>query len=180
MGSVLDFGCGTGVSAELFLKCLGVQRFTGVDVSEKSLAVAQKAHGGEGKEFTLIQNYAPRAEFDLAFCNGVFHHIPPPERPESAEYVFRALKPGGLFAVFENNPWNPGARLVMRRIAFDRDAIRLWPSESRRLLRNAGFTILLTDSLFYFPRAFAWLRGLEPMLAALPFGAQYLVLARKS
>ena len=36
-----------------------------------------------------------------------------------------ALRPGGLFAFWENNPWNPGTRLVMSRIPFDRDAITL-------------------------------------------------------
>jgi hypothetical protein len=84
-----------------------------------------------------------------------------------------------VFAVFENNPWNPGTRLVMRRIPFDRDAETLSPPAGRRLLRSAGFEVLRTDFVFFFPRALHILRPLERRLARLPLGAQYLVLARK-
>ncbi len=46
-------------------------------------------------------------------------------------------------------------------------------------MRNAGFEILGTDSLFIFPAALAALRPLEPALCKLPLGGQYLVLCRK-
>ncbi len=49
---------------------------------------------------------------DVAYCNGVFHHIAPDERPRRSRRS-GALRPGGVFALFENNPWNPGTRLVM-------------------------------------------------------------------
>ena len=70
-------------------------------------------------------------------------------------------------------------RYVMSRIPFDRDAITLTPPHARGLLANGGFTILRTDFLFIFPRVLAWFRAIEPLFAGLPFGAQYLVLARK-
>jgi len=44
---------------------------------------------------------------DLAYCNGVFHHIAPDARPEALAMIRDALKPGGLFAFWENNAWNP-------------------------------------------------------------------------
>ena len=69
---------------------------------------------------------------------------------------------------------NPNSRPV--RI----DAITLAPPEARRLLRAGGFEILRTDFLFIFPGFLSPLRKLEPAFAALPLGAQYLVLARKS
>jgi hypothetical protein len=93
--------------------------------------------------------------------------------------VYRSLKPGGLFAFWENNPWNPGTRLIMSRVSFDRDAITLAPPEARQLLRGVGFDIVHTTSAFYFPRALRWCRVMEPMLAPIPLGGQYMVLARK-
>src|SRR6059036_11455 len=42
---------------------------------------------------------------------------------------------------WENNPWNPGTRLVMSRIPFDRDAVPLSPPEVRRLVLTAGFRL---------------------------------------
>ena len=93
--------------------------------------------------------------------------------------VFRRLRPGGLFALWENNPWNPGTRYVMSRIPFDRDAVPLAPPEARRLVRACGFEVLRTDFLFLFPRALRLMRPLEARLSRLPLGAQYQVLCRR-
>ena len=101
------------------------------------------------------------------------------ERAQVVTYIARALRPGGLFALWENNPWNPGTRYVMSRISFDRDAITLTHSETRRLLKTGGFQILRTDFLFIFPKALSWLRGIEPSVSRLPLGAQYQVLCRR-
>lgn len=177
--AALDFGCGTGQAAPLLREILGVERVFGVDISEGLLGVAQRENCGAGIEYRVLKNHAPAGDFDLAFCNGVFHHIPLAERAGAVAHVFRSLKPGGLFALWENNPWNPGTQYVMSRIPFDRDAIKLSPPVARRLLRAGGFEILRTDSAFYFPRALGFLRGLEPLLAKIPLGAQYQVLARK-
>ena len=152
----------------------------GVDVSAESIRVARTRFSGAPASFALVGDVAPLASIDLAFCNGVFHHISPAERARSVEYVFSALRPGGIFAFWENNPWNPGTRYVMKRVAFDRDAITLTPPESRALLRAAGFQVLQTDFLFIFPAVLRLLRWIEPMVAALPFGGQYLVLCRKA
>ena len=67
----------------------------------------------------------------------------------------------------------------MSRIPFDRGAITISPPEARRLLRKAGFEIVRSDYLFFFPRILRWLRPLERRFAGIPLGAQYLVLARK-
>ena len=84
-----------------------------------------------------------------------------------------------MFALWENNPWNPGTRYIMSRVPFDRDAIVITPFEARRLLRDAGFEIISTDYLFVFPHLLRALRPLERLLTPFPLGGQYLVLARK-
>jgi SAM-dependent methyltransferase len=127
----------------------------------------------------LLSQYQPSEQIDLAFCNGVFHHIPLNERPAAVNFVHRSMRPGGLFALWENNPWNPGTRYVMSRVPFDRDAITLTPPEARRLVQAGGFEILRTDFLFIFPRVLRWFRGLESLVSRLPLGAQYQVLCRK-
>jgi len=114
------------------------------------------------------------------FSNGTFHHIPPAERPGALAFIHRNLKPGGLFALWENNPWNPGTRWIMSRIEFDRDAITLSPPYARAMLRGNGFDVLESTSCFFFPAALKALRGLEPALKGIPLGAQYLVLARRA
>lgn len=176
--SLLDFGCGNGSTAPFFLSTLNVE-VTGIDSSHRLIEAARREHGSPRATFVLRDDYDPKGQTDLAFCNGVFHHIRPSERADALDFVSRVLRPGGLFAFWENNPWNPATRFVMSRIPFDRDAITIAPTEARQLLRKAGFEIVRSDYLFFFPRTLRWLRPLEQWFAGMPLGAQYLVLARK-
>ncbi|MFY9557769.1 MAG: methyltransferase [Blastocatellia bacterium] len=177
--SALDFGCGTGSATPFVLDLIGAESVVGVDVSPESLEAARREYSSTSARFLLFNEYRPDEQFDLAFCNGVFHHIPVDERANAVDCVYRSLRPGGFFALWENNPWNPGTRYVMSRIPFDRDAITLTPPETRSLLQAGGFEIARTSFLFIFPRVLSWLRGLEPLVSGMPFGAQYQVLCRK-
>jgi len=177
--TVLDFGCGLGASTPLFLELLGARRVVGVDVSEGLLDRARQTFAGEPRaSFHAIAGHEAPGSADLAFVNGVFHHIPPADRADALRYVRRTLRPGGLFAFWENNPWNPGTRYIMSRVSFDENAVTITPPEARGLLRAAGFAVVETDFLFIFPRALRWLRPLERLVTRLPFGGQYLVLCR--
>jgi SAM-dependent methyltransferase len=178
-GDILDFGCGTGSATPYLLKLPGAKSVTGLEVSAQSLKVAERVHGAANVQFHLSREFHPAANMSLAFCNGVFHHIPISERSGAVRYVFETLRPGGFFSLWENNPWNPGTRYVMSRIPFDKDAITLSYLETQGLLRAAGFEIVRADFLFIFPRLLKFLRPLERLFTSLPFGAQYQVLARK-
>ena len=176
---VMDFGCGTGSATPFLLGMEGVVSVVGVDVSSRSLEHAARDYGGPNARFLSFSDYQPAGKLDLAFCNGVFHHIPTADRAAAVRFICRSLRPGGLFALWENNPWNPGTRYVMSRIPFDRDAIMLAPGEARDLVRANGFNVLQTDFMFIFPHVLRVLRGLEPLVARLPLGAQYQILCRK-
>jgi SAM-dependent methyltransferase len=177
--SAVDFGCGTGSATPYLFDLIGVESVLGLDVSAKSLDVAQRTYESERTQFIPFNQYQPSERADLVYCNGVFHHIPLNGRAAVVNYIYRLLRPGGLFALWENNPWNPGTRYVMSRIPFDRDAITLTSPETRRLLRAGRFEILRTDFLFIFPRVLRWFRCVEPIVTRLPLGAQYQVLCRK-
>ena len=174
---VMDYGCGTGTATQYLRNTLGAASILGVDISEKSINHA-RAHEA-GADFQLQKDARPAADMDVVYCNGVFHHIPPPERAGALKFIIDSLRPGGVFALWENNPWNPGTQLVMARIPFDRDAVKISAPEARRLLREAGMAVVRTDFHFIFPHTLRALRFLEAPLAALPLGAQYQVLARK-
>jgi SAM-dependent methyltransferase len=176
---IMDFGCGTGSTSALLLELLNPKLVVGVDSSPKSLEIAQNTYGGKQISFTLTENWRPNEDIDLIYCNGVFHHIPPNDRAVALGCLWRSIRPGGFFAFWENNPWNPGTRLVMSRIPFDKDAVTITPLQARRLLSRAGFEVVRTDFLFVFPRALKWLRVLEPLVSSLPVGAQFQVLCRK-
>ena len=177
--SALDFGCGTGTSCSYLWQGFGLRHYMGYDPSAHSIQQARAGVSFPGARFESTPETVPAEAFDLAFTNGVFHHIPPEHRAEAMGVVWRALKPGGWFAFWENNRWNPIVHFMMSRVPFDRDAQMLFPHQARRLLREAGFEIALTDYQFVFPASLKSLRPLEPSLCKLPLGGQYLVLARK-
>jgi len=177
---VLDFGCGTGDTCPELLHRLNARLVVGVDSSLESVLAARKAHANPRLRFEETGTVPPSGQFQLAYCNGVFHHIEIEHRAEALSYLHRSLSEGGYFAFWENNPWNPGTRLVMRRIPFDRDAQLLSAREARTILARAGFEILGTDFLFVFPRVLSVLRPLEVRLTRVPAGAQYMVLCRKA
>jgi SAM-dependent methyltransferase len=178
--SLLDFGCGVGNSIPYFLSILESRRIVGLDPSASSLEQAKESHPEASVSFVHPDDFRAENEFDVAFCNGVFHHIPPSARGDALQTIWKSLKPGGIFAFWENNPWNPGTKFIMSRVEFDRDAITLSPLEARRILKSTGFTILRTNYLFIFPKVLSWCRFIEPFVAALPLGGQYLVLCKKA
>jgi len=176
---VADFGCGAGHSVPHLQRLFPGAHVLGLDVSQKAIARAREQYRGQRASFAVLSDDHLAPEQQLVYCNGVFHHIMPDERPQWTARVYKLLTAGGYLALWENNPWNPGTRMVMQRIPFDREAIPLPPSQTRRLLLRSGFEVVGTRFCFYFPRCLRWLRFIERYAVRLPLGAQYCVLARK-
>jgi SAM-dependent methyltransferase len=179
VNSVLDFGCGPGTTTQLLRNALGAERAIGVDVSEPLLDRARRGSGDPAVTFLTPEQWPDELRVDVVYCNGVFHHIAPAERPRYVQFIRRVLRPNGILGLWENNPWNPGTRLVMSRIPFDRTANLLTAGMSARMLRREGFLPVAIDYAFIFPRALKTLRPLESRLSRWPIGGQYQVLARR-
>ena len=173
---ILDFGCGDGANSPILAAKFQAESVLGVDVSSESIAVARRLRAGQGVSFFLADEWIPDGSVDLAYVNGVFHHIPPSERDGCLRSIARALAPSGLLALWENNPWNPGTRYVMSLCEFDRDAITINPLEAKRMLQGAGLRILRQDFLFFFPNSLRAFRPLESRLHSIPLGGQYMTL----
>ena len=175
----LDFGCGDGASVPLIKSLIGARVIAGVDDSRQSIALAAQAHSMPSVSFAVTADHRPAGNFDLVYTNGVFHHIPVARRAAAIAVVRDTLRPGGLFSFWENNPWSPGARYVMSKIPFDRDAVMVSARQTRKLVAQQGFRVLRTDYLFLFPAALRLLRPLEELTRRAPLGAQYQVLCAK-
>ncbi|HEY9462623.1 MAG TPA: class I SAM-dependent methyltransferase [Vicinamibacterales bacterium] len=177
--TVMDFGCGPGSTTPLLREAFDGARVFGVDVSTELLDIARADHTDPDVTFMTPDSWPSHLTVDLVYSSGVFHHIDPEQRPHSLNFISRSLRNGGVFALWENNPWNPGTRFVMSRIPFDHDAVTLSARQAVRLLNSAGLTTLAVDHAFIFPRALKRLRPLEPWLAGWPLGGQYQVLATR-
>lgn len=93
----LDVCCGTGAGLDVLApNCR--DGFAGVDFSAGMLAEARAAHP-RADLFRADARALPFAgEFDLTVTFGALGHFLPRERPAVFEGVYRALRPGGLFA----------------------------------------------------------------------------------
>lgn len=177
-GFVVDFGCGDGATLPILARALEPRRLVGVEPSDGLRVRARDAIGGKWEVVTPGE-FRHQMEADLIYLNGVMHHIAPSDRPGVVGLLREMLRPGGLLALWDNNPWNPGTRWVMRRIPFDRGAVPIPATGIRSLLRRCGFSVLGVDHFFLFPRALRVFRWLEMPLRGLPLGGQYQVLARR-
>ena len=177
--TILDFGCGIGTSIPFLAEAFSPTEIVGVDVSGEILAEARARIKLTHVRLEFVERTPRDGEMDLVYCNGVFHHIKPEQRAEAFQRIFDSLRSAGYFALWENNPLNPGTRLIMAKCPFDRDAMPIVPSQATKMLIAAGFRIETVVSRFFFPRPLAFLRPLETCLSPSLLGGQYLVLARK-
>jgi ubiquinone/menaquinone biosynthesis C-methylase UbiE len=97
-GRGLDLCCGTGAGIWV-LGSLCQGPVTGVDFSAGMLARARGAHPGAGwvRADARALPFAAGC-FDLAVSFGALGHFLPAERPGLLAGVYRALRPGGIFA----------------------------------------------------------------------------------
>lgn len=176
-GTVLDFGCGIGLLARMLRKYLPDAPLYGYDASPASIEriepnlAAQAVFTPHKRE--LLDSY------DLIVISNVMHHIPPADRQATILELVARLNPSGKLVLFEHNPANPLTRWVVSHCPFDRDAVLLWPAETRSYLTGASLQIVRKDYLVFFPRALSWLRSLEARLPWCPLGAQYAFVGTK-
>ena len=146
---VLEVGCGIGTDAVNFARA-GAD-YTGVELSAKSLEVAQRRfevyglHGrflkANAEELTSV---VPAGTYDLVYSFGVIHHTPHPER--AVECIKRYMGPDSEFRLmlYSRHSWKG----LMIRLGVDQpEAQRGCPiaktfsyADVRRLLE--GFRIL--------------------------------------
>jgi SAM-dependent methyltransferase len=176
---IIDYGCGLGDVTALIAELFPDAEVLGLDPSARCIDRARQEHRAPRIAFATLEG--SRSDLagaaDLVHMNGVVHHVAAEQRQQLFAEVAALLAPGGMAAVFENNPWNPGTRMVMARIPFDRGARPIRPREIRRRLAEASLATLETGYLFYFPSVLRMLRRLEQLLLRVPLGAQYAVLA---
>ncbi|HEX4854990.1 class I SAM-dependent methyltransferase [Arenimonas sp.] len=170
---ILDFGCGAGRSLPFLRKYFPDSELWGYDVSPASLAAAS-AHC-PGVTLCADASALAGASFDAILAANVFHHIEPADRVDSLVRCRDALGDDGRMFLFEHNPRNPVTRWVFERCAFDVDAEMFSLATALELAGRAGLSVEHRAYTLFFPRPLAWLRGLEPMLARVPVGAQYYV-----
>lgn len=176
--SVLDLGCGLGGYHQGLRDTFA--DLHGTDVSAASVALAAQRHPWV-KYTSYDGGRLPYDDgsFDVVFTITVMHHVPPSLWGDFTAEMHRVLKPGGLGLVFEHNPYNPATQYIVRSCEIDKDAVLLKPYETRQLFKDAGFSKVLTRTMFSVPPKGDVLTALDSAFGYLPFGAQYYLEAVK-
>ena len=154
-GQGLDVCCGTGAGLRVLTSlCQG--RNTGVDFSTGMLAQARGAHPDAKWVRADVRALPFAGAFDLTVSFGAFGHLLPAERPALFAGVYRALRPGGLFAFPVGAPQSVTSGWYWALLGFDlamrvRNAVRrppfvmyyrTWPLPAvRDDLTAAGFAV---------------------------------------
>ncbi len=178
----LDFGCGDGNSAIHFYNYFPNSIYNGIDISSESINVAKSLATNNSNFQTFDGMNIPFEDntFDVIFTACVFHHIDFTLHSNLIQEIYRVLKPGGKFYIFEHNPWNPVTQHMVNTCPFDEDAVLLNPIYTKKTL-NKIFKKSITNFILFFPRhkLFKLFIKLERLLTKIPFGGQYYVIATK-
>lgn len=178
-GAVVDLGCGVGMAARAFEEFFPGVELIGVDPSRESIDVARRQ--STRMRFACVDG--DRLPLDagaagVVHASGVLHHVEPGRRAGLLAEARRVLAPGGLLVIFENSPAHPVMRLAMRINPIDAQAWPVWPGPLRQVLDGAGFEVESVRWHFSVPGRSAVGRRIDRLLAGVPLGAQYSVVAR--
>ena len=175
---LLDVGCGVGVTDSHLVSSVG--SLHGVDVAADAVAEAATlnptvTYGSyDGRRLPH-----PDHAFDVAFTICVLHHVDPPDRAAFTAEMARVVRPGGLVAIFEHNPYNPLTRVAVSRCEFDEGVELLSSSEVAGLTTGAGLDLLERRYILFLPSDGALSDAVDSTFRRLPLGAQHFVAARR-
>ena len=101
---VLDLGCGYGWHCK-YAADMGARRVTGIDLSEKMIAEAQKRNSHERIDYHVASlldwNYQPSA-YDVVVSNLVLHYVE--DLDVVYHRIYEMLRPGGVFLMNIEHP----------------------------------------------------------------------------
>jgi 2-polyprenyl-6-hydroxyphenyl methylase/3-demethylubiquinone-9 3-methyltransferase len=159
---ILDVGCGGGILAESM--ALRGATVTGIDLAEKSLAVARlhALETGTQLDYRAIsaEDLAEQAPgtFDLVTCMEMLEHVPEPASVVNA--CSKLVKPGGtvVFSTINRNPKSYvmailGAEYILGLLPKGtHDYQRLiTPAELARMARVSGLSMQVVRGMAYNP-----------------------------
>ena len=142
---LLDTGCGAGRELQRVSRLVPEGEVVGVDLSAGMLNAAwrdARAHGIRNAAFVQADVGELPAEFegsfDLVYNSLAHHHYPDP--PAATREVFRALRPGGIYAVIDPGPeWFTRLSAPLAKWSDPGWISFHTPEEFRQLFADAGF-----------------------------------------
>lgn len=172
----LDVGCGKGELLRAAHPHFG--RALGCDVSLGMISECRGLEVVHQPDPLRLPFEDSSVDWATAVC--ILHHISAHERTPLIADICRVLRPGGILAIIEHNPFNPAVQLITRRTPVDENARLLTARTARSLMGRALMDTIATRYFLYVPqRMHSWAARMERALGRVPLGGQYVVFARK-
>lgn len=151
--TVLELGCGEGITLEKALKIFSTREIWGTDLENENIEICCRY------KLPVIQNDILRLCFKECSVHGillaeVIEHIT--EYKQALKEIWRILKPEGILViVFPNDVFFKFARILtlkFREAFYDPGHVKKWnPDEMENFLREEGFSIVRKENTpFYF------------------------------
>ena len=183
--SILDLGCGDGISSKFFVSEFKHCSYSGIDISEESVKIAKEKYNSvknasfsvyDGEKIPFEEN-----SFDLVFIACVMHHISTNYHANIINECKRVLKKNGKLIIFEHNPYNPLTLKAVNTCPFDKDAVLMKAKYLKKLCLSCGLSDISARYTIFFPRVgiLEKMTPIEKHLFWFPIGGQYYVIAKK-
>jgi ubiquinone/menaquinone biosynthesis C-methylase UbiE len=152
--TVLDLGSGSGRNDLLIAERIGVDgRLLGLDVSTEMLRQSRQRLGrwpnAQFREERIEKPLPYENEFDRVFIAFVLHGFEDVQKREIVRNAYRALKPDGLFCIFDYNEFDLDTLWSPIRYVFTHAECELASEfltlDLRRMLSDEGFTSFEED-----------------------------------
>ncbi|MCK4387382.1 MAG: class I SAM-dependent methyltransferase [Dehalococcoidia bacterium] len=147
--SILDLGSGTGRNDRFIARKIGPEgRILGLDISKEMLSLSRKRCQSypnvEFREQRIEMPLTYQEEFDKVFISFVLHGFEDAQKVGIISNAYHALKPGGVFCIFDYNAFEPERLWFPLRWAFIRGecqlALEFLKLDLKEMLSGQGFT----------------------------------------
>jgi len=162
--TLVDIGCGEGITLEKMHRLFHDRKVLGVDILSENIDICRR-HGCRVEQGDVYDLPLLSESVDFVLLMEVIEHLEHPET--AAQEIHRVLVPGGrLVIVFPNDRFFKIARILTLRFheaAHDPGHIRQWaPHEMREFLKRKGLSSAFSRNMpFYF-----WPISLHCIMAA--------------
>ena len=128
--TVLDAGCGTGLTTNLFARRHTTSKFTGVDFAKSVDWATTFAKKNNISNVTYqkcdLTKYTTEENFDVVICQGVLHHIP--EYQLALSTLMGRVKDNGTLILGLYHPWG---KLVKKLANIDYQSTVLYKDQEQ-------------------------------------------------
>lgn len=173
--NILDFGCGIGRNIQYLFDYFPKSNVYGTDISLECLNYARKMYPSA---YFFIADNIPDVKFDIILVADVLHHVNDSEINGLIDKISSLRSANSSIVVFEQNPYNPITRYLVKTCPFDKNARLLTLTKTQKIFFSHGLKMINSGYCFFFPSSCKKLYSIENKISRIPMGGKYYAIFR--